>query len=59
MPLRNSLFLVCLLGGVDVPRIHRMPGGVIVGDSGLFCCVPVQCVTSIVREKLLPIVSGL
>ena len=33
-----------------------MPGGVIVGESGLCCYVPVQCVTSIVRAKLLPIV---
>ena len=31
-----------------VPCIYRMPGGVIVGVSGLCCCVPVQCVTSIV-----------
>ena len=28
-----------------------MPGGVIVGDSGLCCCAPVQCVTSIVRAQ--------
>ena len=29
------------------PCINRMPGGVIVGDSGLHhCCVPVVCVTS-------------
>ena len=45
-----------LLGGVHVPRIYRMPGEIIVGDSGLCCCVPVQCVTSIVRAQLLPIV---
>ena len=33
--------------------------GVIVGDSGLCCCVPVQCMTSIiVRAQLLPIVCG-
>ena len=32
-----------------------MPGGFIVGDSGLCCCGPVQCVTSIVRAQLLPI----
>ena len=30
----------CLLGGVHVPCIYRMLGGVIVGDSGLCCCVP-------------------
>ena len=36
--------------------IACMPGGVVVGDSGLCCCVPVQCVTSIVRTQLLPIV---
>ena len=30
----------CLLGGVYVPCIYRMPGGVIVGDSGLCCCGP-------------------
>ena len=34
----------------------RMPGGVIVGDSGLCCCVPVQCMTSMVRAQLLPFV---
>ena len=32
--------LGCLLGRVYVPCIHRMPGGVIVGDSGLCCCGP-------------------
>ena len=37
-------------GGVYVPCIYRMAGGVIVGDSGLCCCVPVQCVASIVFE---------
>ena len=46
----------CLFGGVCVPCIYHMPGGVIVGDSGLCCCVPVQCVTSIVWAQLLPIV---
>ena len=30
----------CILGGVYVPCIYRMPGGVIVGDSGLRCCGP-------------------
>ena len=39
----------CLFCGVNAPCIYRKPGGVIVGDSGLCCCVPVQCVTSIVR----------
>ena len=32
--------LGCLLGGVYVRCIHRMPGGVIVGDSSLCCCGP-------------------
>ena len=32
-------------------------GGVIVGDSGLCCCVPVVRVTSIVRALLVPFVS--
>ena len=32
----------------------KSPGGVIVGDSGLCCCVPDQCVTSIVPVPLLP-----
>ena len=56
MPLRNILFWGCLLGGVFVPCFHRMPGGVIAGDSGLSSCVPVQFVTSIVRAELLPFV---
>ena len=30
----------CLLGGVYVPCIYRMPSRVIVGDSGLCCCGP-------------------
>ena len=30
----------CLLGGVYVHCIYRMPGGVIVGDSGLCCYGP-------------------
>ena len=42
--------------GVYVPCIYHMPGGVIVGDSGLCCRVPGQCVTSNVRAQLLPIV---
>ena len=42
--------------GVYVPCIYRMPGGVITGDLGLCCCVPVQCVMTIVRAQLLPIV---
>ena len=49
----------CLLGDY-VPCIYGMPGEVIVGDSDLCCCcVPVQCVTSIVREQLLPIACWL
>ena len=43
----GELFGGCLLGGVYVPCIFRMLGGVIVGDWGLRC-VPVQCVTPIV-----------
>ena len=35
----------CLLGGVYIRCIHRMPGGVIVGDSGLCCCGPAFNVT--------------
>ena len=31
------------LGGVYAPGINCMSCGVIVGDSGLCCCVPVQC----------------
>ena len=31
----------CLLGGVYVPCIYRISGGVIVGDSGICCCVRV------------------
>ena len=38
----------CLLGGVCVPCLNRVPAGVIVGDSGLCCCVAVVRVTSIV-----------
>ena len=34
-------------GGAYVPCMYRMPGGVI---------VPVQCVTSVVGAKLLPVV---
>ena len=37
------------LDGLDVPCITCMPGGGIVGDSGLCCCVPVFCVTSVER----------
>ena len=46
----------CLLGGVYVPCINRMPGGVIVGDSGLCCCVPVVHVMLIVWALLIPFV---
>ena len=39
-------------GGVYVPCIYRRPDGVIVGDSGLCCCMPVvQCVKSIFFER--------
>ena len=46
----------CLLGGVYVLCTNRMPGGVIVGDSGLCCHVPVVGVTSIVRALFLPFI---
>ena len=36
----SPVYLGCLLGGVYVPDIYHMPGGVIVGDSGLCCCGP-------------------
>ena len=39
------------------PVFIHMPGGVIVGDSGLCCCVPVQCVTSIVRAHACALFS--
>ena len=53
MPRGNILSSGCVLGGVYVPCINRMPGVDILGDSGFCCCVPVQCVTSIVRAQLL------
>ena len=52
----NQFMGGCLLGGVYAPCIYRMPGGVIVSDSGLCCCGPVQFATSIVRAQLLPTV---
>ena len=33
----------CLLGGVYVPCIYCMPGGVILGDSGLLLCACSMC----------------
>ena len=36
----TSFFWGCLLGGVYVHCIHRMPGGVIIGDLGLCRCGP-------------------
>ena len=56
-PLGISRFRKCLLDGVYVPCINRMPGGVIVGDSGLCCCVSLIRVTSIVRALLTPFVD--
>ena len=38
--LKTNYLIGWLLSGVYVPCIYRMPGGVIVGDSGLFCCGP-------------------
>ena len=53
---------VHLLGGVYVPCMYRMPGGVIVGDSGLCCCGPacnaigdVNCSSVITSHCLLSI----
>ena len=39
----------CLLGGVYIPCIHRMPGGVVVGDSGLSV---VACMFNVRRQLL-------
>ena len=33
------------------PCINRMPGGIIAGDSGLCCCVPVVHVRPIIRAN--------
>ena len=54
----GTSFFEDLLDGVYVPCINRMPGGVIVGDSGLCRCAPVQSAMSIVRAQfeLLPFV---
>ena len=56
----------CLLGGVYVPCIYRMPGGVIVGYSGLCCCGPAfnvwrqYCSSSITSDCLLiQLVTGI
>ena len=50
----SRVFNICfLVVSIYVPCIYHMPGGVIVGDSGLCYCVPVSCVTSIVREHYL------
>ena len=47
----------CLLCALYVPCINRMPGGAIVGDSGLCCCVAVVVrVTSTDRALLIPFV---
>ena len=40
MPLGGTLFLGCTFGAVYVPCFTCVPGGVSVGDSVLFCCVP-------------------
>ena len=53
---RDTISQDVVLAGVYVPCIYRMPGGVVVGDSGLCCSGPVRCVTSVVRAQLLPIV---
>ena len=51
------MFKGCLLGGV--PCIHRMSGGVIVGDSGLYCgpafnvMCDVNCSSAIISHCLL------
>ena len=43
----KDLMSHCLLGEAYIPCIYGMPGGIIVGDHGLCCCVPVQWSTSI------------
>ena len=55
----------CLLGGVCVRCIHRMPGEVIVGDSGLCCCglafiviCDVNCWSAITSHCLLIILHS-
>ena len=60
MPSGNILFLGCLLGGDYVCCVHRMPGGVIEGDSGLCCCGPafnvmcdVNCSSAITSHCML------
>ena len=48
---------VSLVEFIYVPCIYRIPGGVIVVDSGLCGCVPgqlIKCETSFFREQLLP-----
>ena len=51
-----NFLLFGLRGRVYVPCINHMPGGVIVGDLGLSCCMPIQSATSIARVQLLPTV---
>ena len=43
----------CLLGGVHVPCTYRMPGGVVVGDSGLCCCVSVWTMCDVNRLRAI------
>ena len=45
----------CTFNGVNVSLFTRMPGGVTVGDLGLFCCVPclLTAVTSLCLSLLL------
>ena len=58
MPLGNIFFENVSLVRLRVyaPCINRMPDGVIVGDSGLCCCVPVLRVTSVVGVLLLVLI---
>ena len=45
--------------GVYLPCIHRTTSGVVIGDSGLCCCGPTVCVSSIVQALLIPFVDSL
>ena len=52
--LSGLIFQYCNLE--DASLVEFMYPGVILGDSGLCCCVPIQCATSIAQTQLLPIV---
>ena len=51
-----EMFLGCLLGGVYQPCVYRMQGGVIVGDSGLCCCVNCSmCDSQLFERNYFPV----